>query len=301
MNKRALTVGLGEILWDFLPSGRVLGGAPANFAYMSSVLGDEGVVASRIGNDELGCETLQAMHKLQFETSYIQHDEKYRTGSASVMLDANGQPKFEIKVPSAWDHLQWTQEWKELSAKTDVVCFGSLAQRSSISAATIERFLQNVPKNALRICDVNLRDPFYNVSTLRRLLEYANIVKVNNEELLRIAFMLKIKGTTEQSLARKLLKAFELDLVCVTRGAHGSLLITEDDVAEHDGYKVTVVDAVGAGDAFTACLVHYYIRGAHLEEISRRANQFGSWVATQTGAMPTIQNGQLQKIFSCIV
>ena len=293
-----LMVGLGELLWDLLPSGKVLGGAPANFAYMSAVLGDAAAVASRVGNDELGREALHVMRGLGLGTSFVQCDGQYGTGTAGVVLDSRGQPKFTIKEPAAWDFLEWMPEWEELSARADVVCFGSLAQRSAASALTIERFLQNVPKTALLICDANLREPFYGLDVLRRSFRHAQIVKVNNDELLQISTLLKMGTEDEEKIARRLMSEFDLKLVCITRGERGSLLISDRSTVEHEGFSVKVADAVGAGDAFTACLAHYYIRGGSLDEISERANRFGSWVASQIGATPLIESTQLKEILA---
>ena len=297
MTEPALTIGLGEVLWDLLPSGKVLGGAPANFAYMTNVLGDQGIVASRVGDDDLGHEARQIMQELGLNTTYLQQDSQHETGCATVMIDAAGQPNFIIKELVAWDFLQWTAEWQELSARADVVCFGSLAQRSPTSAATIERFLQNTPKKTLRICDANLRQSFYNRDVLQRSLRHAHILKLNEHELPRVSLLLGFESGDEESLARRLLKEYGLRLVCITRGASGSLLVSHDQTVEHKGFCVKVADAVGAGDAFTACLAHHYIRGSSLEEINESANRLASWVATQTGATPAIRAEQLQKIF----
>ncbi len=291
-------VGLGEVLWDFLPSGRVLGGAPANFAYMASVLGSEGIVASRVGNDELGHEACRVMQQLRLSTAYLQHDDSHETGSATVSIDAAGQPNFTIKEPVSWDFLKWTSEWEELSARADVICFGSLAQRSPASAVTIECFLRNAPTGALRIFDVNLRQSFYTQNVLRRSFHQADIVKLNDHELFQVASLFHLGLGTEQMLAERLLKQFELRLVCLTRAARGSLLVSDNQTVEHKGLLVKVADAIGAGDAFTACLAHHYVRGYSLEEISESANRFASWVATQTGAMPPISTDKLQSIMN---
>ena len=176
MNTPATIVGLGEVLWDLLPTGKVLGGAPANFAYMATVLGDQGVIASRVGDDDLGREACRAMQELGLKTEYLQRDEKHETGTAIVSIDTAGQPNFTIKNCVAWDFLQWSARWEELAAMADVVCFGSLAQRSSESAATIESFLKNTRQTALRICDVNLRQSFYDEAVLRRSFQYADIL-----------------------------------------------------------------------------------------------------------------------------
>lgn len=296
MTKPAVMIGLGEVLWDLLPSGKVLGGAPANFAYMSNVLGDEGVVASRVGNDELGREASRVMQDLGLNTSCLQRDSQHETGTAAVRIDAGGQPTFTIKELVSWDFLQWTTSWEELSARADAICFGTLAQRSRNSAATIDRFLGNAPEKALRICDVNLRQSFYNKDVLRKSFQHAHLVKLNEQELLRVSFLLNLGIGSEEALAQRLLHECDLRLVCVTRGARGSLLVSEDEMVEHKGFRVKVADAVGTGDAFTACLVHHYLRGHSLGEISDAANRFAAWVATQIGATPLIPRTQLQNI-----
>ena len=298
MIKPAIMVGLGEVLWDNLPSGRVLGGAPANFAYMANVLGDQGIVASCVGNDDLGREACRALQQLGLETTYVQRDDEHDTCTAEVTIDSAGQPTFSIKESVAWDFLRWTPEWEELSARADVVCFGSLAQRSPTSAQTIERFLLHAPKDALRVCDVNLRQSFYDRKVLRRSLDHAQIVKLSEQELLRVSSLLGLDGRNDEMLAKRLLNQCDVRLVCITRGARGSLLVTEDQCVEHNGFQVKVADAVGAGDAFTACLAHHYLRGRPLEEISDIANRFASWIVTQTGATPAIKGEQLQGILN---
>jgi fructokinase len=298
MTEPALMIGLGEVLWDLLPSGKVLGGAPANFAYMASVLGDQGIVASRVGNDDLGREASRVMQELGLSTAYLQHDERHETGTATVSIDNAGQPNFAIKNSVAWDFLDWSPQWEELSSTADVVCFGSLAQRSEKSADTIERFLKNTAKNTLRICDVNLRESFYSQGVLRRCFQYADIVKLNDQELLQVSYIFKLGIGTHEMLARRLLHLCDLRLVCITCGSRGSLLVTDGQIVEHKGFRVTVADAVGAGDAFTACLAHHYLRGHSLQEISESANRFASWVATQRGATPPISTDKLHSILN---
>jgi fructokinase len=298
MTHPALMIGLGEVLWDLLPSGKVLGGAPANFAYMSSVLGDQGIVASRVGNDDLGRDACRVMQELGLSTAYLQHDEQHETGIATVSIDTAGQPNFTIKNSVAWDFLDWSPQWEELSSRADVVCFGSLAQRSEKSAATIERFLKNTPKKTLRICDVNLRESFYTQGVLCRSFQYADIVKLNDQELLQVSYIFKLGIGTHAMLAQRLLRLCDSRLVCITCGSRGSLLVSEVEAVEHKGFRVTVTDAVGAGDAFTACLAHHYLRGHSLQEISESANRFASWVATQRGATPPISTDKLQSILN---
>ena len=298
MSESPLMVGLGEVLWDILPSRRVLGGAPANFAYMATLFGDRGIVASRVGNDELGREALQLMNNMGVCTSYLQSDNQYETGVAGVLLDSEGQPGFTIKEQVAWDFLQWTPDWEELSSRVNVVCYGSLAQRSRASAETIQRFLRNTPEKALLICDANLREPFYDAETLRKSFQFADILKLNERELFQVSSSLGLGSGNEVELAKGLLREFDLEMICVTKGARGSLLMADHTMIEHAGISVDVADAVGAGDAFTACVAHYYMQGRPLEEISDSANRLAAWVATQVGATPFVSGAQLVRIMS---
>jgi fructokinase len=210
-------IGLGEVLWDILPTGRVLGGAPANFAYMTNVLGDQGIVASSVGNDELGREACQLLQELGLNTSYLHRDDLHETGIATVRIDGTGQPNFTIKESVAWDFLEWTADWEELSARADIICFGSLAQRSLPSAHTIDRFLHNASAKTLRIFDVNLRQSFYNEDVLRKSFQYADIVKLNEQELIQVSFLFHLGAGTAEVIARRLLQNCDLKLVCITR------------------------------------------------------------------------------------
>jgi fructokinase len=300
MKKPALMVGLGEVLWDILPSGKVLGGAPSNFAYMTHVLGNEAIVASRVGDDELGREARSVMQKLGLGTAHLQHDHQHETGTATVSIDAEGQPSFTIKESVAWDFLEWTAEWEELSSRADVVCFGSLAQRSPRSAETMQSFLRNALARALVICDVNLRQCFYNKDVLCRSFRHAHLVKLNEQELISVSSLLDLGVGTQEIVARRLLNEFALRLVVVTRGSCGSLLVSESKTVEHGGFQVKVADAIGAGDAFTACLAHYYLGGHSLQGMSEFANRFASWVATQRGATPLISPSQLHEVLNGI-
>jgi len=290
MRRRALIVGLGEILWDMLPTGIVLGGAPTNFAYMAKVLGDEAEIASRIGGDELGDELRAEFQVRGLNTSYLQIDPRLETGTTQVVLDAEGQPTFTIRQPVAWDCLEWNEQWAQLAQRADVVCFGSLAQRCEKSASVIDRFLMHTRSSTLRIFDVNLRPPFYTLEVIERSLNYADVVKLNEHELDIVSDLFHLKMADDVSRAKSLLKIFRLQLICLTRGAHGSVLVGPDEVVEHPGIKIKVADTIGAGDAFTACLAHHLIRGRSLSEISEAANRFASWVATQVGATPCIDD-----------
>lgn len=294
MSPQRTIVGLGELLWDLLPAGRQLGGAPANFAYFSNLLGDRGVVASRVGDDELGREAAARLRQLSSTTDYLQYDSAHPTGTVQVAVDAAGQPQFDIAEPVAWDFLQWTPAWKQLAGEADAVCFGSLAQRSPASRETIQQFLRSTRPQALRIFDVNLRQRFYSAEVLGSSLTMAHVIKLNHDELPVVASLLGIPFGNERTAAGALLRTYHAKLVCVTRGGRGSLLLSAQGADEHPGFRVPVADTVGAGDAFTAALVHYYLLGASLVETNESANRIGAWVASQVGATPMPKGGDLQ-------
>jgi fructokinase len=296
MSEQFTVVGLGELLWDMFPHGKQLGGAPANFAYMTSLLGDRGIVASRVGGDRLGQEAIWQLKSSGLDTSHIQTDGGHTTGTVLVQVDSKGQPEYKICEDVAWDHLTWTADWQDLAIMADAVCFGSLAQRSEVSRSTIRNFLQSVRADAARIFDVNLRQAFFSAEVLRVALLHANIVKVNHEELPRIVEMFGEKFNGENESACWLAREFGMKLVCVTRGHRGSLLVCGDKIDEHPGFTVKVADTVGAGDAFTAALVHHWLRKALLPEINLAANRLGAWVASQEGAMPTADESVLSAI-----
>jgi fructokinase len=295
MNSR-IVVGLGELLWDMFPAGKKLGGAPANFAYIANLLGDRGVVASRVGDDGLGREAVSCMKELGGETEEIQTDGIHPTGTVEVSIDKDGQAKFDIKKSVAWDFLDWTSEWSALAKRCDAVCFGSLAQRSPQSRETIQFFLQEAFKSAVCVFDVNLRQCYHTAELLSASMRISHVVKLNHEELPVVTRLCGFQSTDEKSGAKWLQEKFHLRLVCVTRGARGSLMMGENDSVEHPGFEIKVADTVGAGDAFTAALVHHFLRGASLAAMSEAANQLGSWVASQVGAMPVPDRAQMEKL-----
>ncbi|MDQ3650015.1 MAG: carbohydrate kinase [Acidobacteriota bacterium] len=296
VSEQRIIVGLGELLWDELPEGRRLGGAPANFALMATQLGDRGIVTSRVGADDSGREALRILSERGLNTSYVQSDAAHPTGTVQVRLDAGGQPDYVITESVAWDYLEWTPQWEELASEADAVCFGTLAQRATASRETIRRFIRTTRANCLRIFDVNLRQSFYSADILAESLDIATVVKLNHEELPRVAEMLGLGGRGENAWAHRLIQVFDLAMVCVTRGANGSLLITPTDLIESPGLKINVADTIGAGDAFTAALIHCYLRQTPLEKIGEVANQLGAWVATQAGAMPVIDDQMLARL-----
>lgn len=281
-----LFVGLGELIWDMLPEGRRLGGAPTNFAYMARLLGNRSAVASRVGRDALGREALARLEAAGVSTAYVQVEDVHPTGTVGVRIGERGEPAFTVNGNSAWDYLEWTEGWEELAGRADCVCFGTLGQREERARETILRFLGRVRPAALRVFDVNLRHSFFTPEMLARSLALASAVKLNADELRLAASMLSLRGDGERALAEDLLARFRLGLVAVTRGERGSLLVSAEGASEHAGFRVEVADTIGAGDAFAAALAHCRLRGANLETSNEIANRVGSWVATQPGATP---------------
>jgi fructokinase len=288
-------VGLGELLWDLFPAGKQLGGAPANFAYITSLLGDEGIPASRLGADILGAEAMQCLRQLGLSTEYIQQDADHATGTVKVEVDRSGQPCFEIAASVAWDFLEWTPQWQELAQRSDAVCFSTLAQRSERSGNTMRSFLRGTRAGAFRVCDINLRQTFFTPQVVAESMKLANIVKLNHDELPRVMRLFGLEHRDEQHSAQRLLLSYDLQLICVTRGNAGSLLLSRNECSEHPGFKVKVADTVGAGDAFTAALVHGYLRAIPLAQINETANRVGAWVASQRGATPAPKPNGLEE------
>jgi fructokinase len=281
-------VGLGEALWDLLPAGKQIGGAPLNFAYISSLLDGRAAIASRIGTDQLGGELERELSARGIDTGYLQHDPSLPTGTSKVTISADGQPRFEIRRPAAWDAIEPTPEWKELAREADAVCFGTLAQRSHESRKAIAAFLAATRPRCVRIFDVNLRPPFFSRDAVLDSIRRATIVKFNEDELTRVSTMVGLSVCVSPHHVRALATHLGVELVCVTRGKHGSLLATPQQVVEHPGFPVKVVDTVGAGDAFAAAVACCWGLHLGLERTSEVANRWAAWVASQHGAMPLI-------------
>ncbi len=277
------------------PAGKQLGGAPANFAYITSLLGDNGIPASRLGEDPLGLEAIHRLGELGLSTEFIQRDADHPTGTVKVEVDPAGQARFKIAKPAAWDFFDWTPQWQQLAQRTDAVCFGTLAQRSEHSCTTVRSFLLGTRPSALRVCDINLRQTFFTAQVVAESMKLATIVKLNHEELPRVMRLVELEHRGEEDSARRLLASYDLKLVCITRGTNGSLLVSADECSEHPGFRVKVADTVGAGDAFTAALVHGYLRGTPLDAINETANRVGAWVASQPGGTPAPKDGNLNQ------
>ncbi|HPO15723.1 MAG TPA: carbohydrate kinase [Candidatus Hydrogenedentes bacterium] len=283
--KKFSVVGLGEVLWDLLPDGKLLGGAPANFAYHAKGLGAEAFVVSAVGPDDLGGEILSQLDRSGLETRYIHQDAEHPTGRVTVTLDAAGTPSYVIHTDVAWDFIPQSPALLDLAERTDATCFGTLCQRSPISQHTVRSFLENTPQDSLRVFDINLRQQFYSASIIHNMLTLSNVLKLNDEELPVVAKLLEMDGA-ETSLMEELVRRYDLRLVALTRGAKGSLLCTREGWSDHPGMSVTVADTVGAGDAFTAALVMGLLENHPLGEINAQANRLAAYVCTQKGAMP---------------
>src|SRR2546427_8627530 len=278
---RPILVGTGEVLWDMLPGGRQLGGAPANFAYHASALGADGVVVSRVGNDDLGREIIRRLNALGLETRYVRRDADHPTGRVDVRLDADGVPEYVIHEPAAWDFITVDAELLDLARGADAVCFGTLAQRSPVSRDSIRSFLLATRPDCLRVFDVNLRQSYFDERTVRELMRLSNVLKLNDAELPVAARLLRIAGDTAD-VVRRLFAVYPLRAIALTRGPHGSVLYTRDRTFDHPGYQGTVVvDTVGAGDAFTAALVLGLQKGEPLERINDFANRLAAYVCSQ--------------------
>jgi len=287
-------VGLGEVLWDLLPGGRQMGGAPANFACHAHALGAEAHLISRVGNDDLGHEIIARLDTLGVGTDSIAVDGLHPTGTVSVELDG-GQPRYLIHEEVAWDFIEATPAALAAIGMADAVCFGTLAQRREPSRSTIISLVNAGPPAALRILDVNLRQNYYSSRLINESLAFANVLKLNDTELPQLAAFLDLSGD-ERSQIRLLAERNLLRVVACTRGKRGSLLYSEGRWSEHPGLPANVVDTVGAGDSFTAVLTLGLLAGWDLDHINETANVVAAFVCSQPGATPPLP-AHLRQLF----
>ena len=313
MKEPHLILGIGELLWDIAPDRKRLGGAPANFAVMAGRLGNHAGILSRIGRDDLGREAIDRLDPMPVETGFLQVDPPHETGRVTVSLE-NGEPHYTIHEPAAWDFLELTDEWIQLAARADAICFGSLAQRNSQAGLTIQTLAAETSATCIRVFDVNLRSPFYTAEVIEESLELATVVKMNDVEVPLVLDLLGLSieetPVTGQTLstqeylraaAERLLTEFpSLQMVATTRGSRGSLLATRDEWDEHPGFPVKVADGIGAGDAFAAAMTHYMLRGADLATLNEAGNRWGGWMASQFGAMPALPDSVRDAITAAI-
>jgi fructokinase len=289
----AEVVALGEVLWDLLPSGRTLGGAPFNFAFHCHRLGHPAAIVSRVGADELGEEVRARVRALGLADDFIQADERHPTGTVSVAVDERGQPEFTIHPDVAYDHLAWDDRLEGLLGRARGVCFGTLAQRHAEARATIRRALRPA-RNALVVYDVNLRQSFYTPEVVDESLRASRWVKLNDQELGVLKGLFGLGGKTESATVAALRREFGAELVALTRGEKGCLVQTADEEVVVPGVRVGVVGTVGAGDAFTAGLLACVLEGREVAEAAVFANRLAARVAGRAGGTPLIERAEVE-------
>lgn len=284
----SIIVGMGEALWDVLPEGKKIGGAPANFAYHVSQFGFDSRVVSAVGNDALGDEILEV-----FKEKQLKHQLQvvnYPTGTVQVTLDSAGIPLYEIKEGVAWDNIPFTDDLKRLALSTRAFCFGSLAQRNEVSRVSINRFLDTMPDGdgQLKIFDINLRQGFYTKEIIRESCQRCNVLKINDEELVAISRMFGYPGIDLQDKCWILLAKYNLKMLILTCGTNGSYVFTPGVVSFQETPRVPVADTVGAGDSFTAAFCASLLKGKSVPEAHKLAVEVSAYVCTQSGAMPEL-------------
>ena len=284
----SIIVGMGEALWDVLPEGKKIGGAPANFAYHVSQFGFDSRVVSAVGNDALGDEILEV-----FKEKQLKHQLQvvnYPTGTVQVTLDSAGIPLYEIKEGVAWDNIPFTDDLKRLALSTCAFCFGSLAQRNEVSRTSINRFLDTMPDGdgQLKIFDINLRQGFYTKEIIRESCQRCNVLKINDEELVAISRMFGYPGIDLQDKCWILLAKYNLKMLILTCGTNGSYVFTPGVVSFQETPRVPVADTVGAGDSFTAAFCASLLKGKSVPEAHKLAVEVSAYVCTQSGAMPEL-------------
>ena len=287
MKTRPLLVGIGEILWDMLPGGKQLGGAPANFAYQANALGGRGVVVSRVGDDDLGREILARLDTCNVDRRFVLIDPDHPTGTVDVRVDQRGIPEYVIHQNVAWDHLEMTPDVSALAPTIDCVCYGTLAQRGETSRDTIAAFLKSTRSDCLRVFDINLRQNFYSASLIENLLSVSRVLKLNDAELPVVGELLNL-GDSEREIIDNLFRRFDLIAIALTRGPQGSAIFTPDRVYEQPAPEVQIADTVGAGDAFTAAIALGICAGVEMGKIGELATRVAAFVCTQHGAMPSM-------------
>jgi fructokinase len=285
---RPVIVGIGEVLWDLLPDGKFLGGAPGNFAFHASQLGAEGIVASAVGRDALGDEIIERLDSLGLSTEYIQRNDA-PTGTVTATLDAEGKATYIIHEDVAWDRMQACQQWDELAWLADAICFGSLSQRANDAVYRFIKFATRRPGGGLRIFDVNLRQYYYSSEVIHLSLQFSQVFKLNDEELPVVAELLELAGNEAEIVAALWEKYPSLRVIALTRGASGSTLFTRFRHSDHPGYPLAegvTPDTVGAGDSFTAALAVGLLRFDDLDTLHDKASKLAAFVCSQPGGTP---------------
>ena len=283
----------GEILWDILPNGKVLGGAPTNFIYRINSFGDNGTLLSKVGDDQAGKEARQMLKILGVSDENIQTDYEFPTGSVKVQIDDFGNADFQIITDVAYDHIEINTEMIEAFSEADCVCFGTLVQRYGISKNTLRELIHESP-NVVKFLDINLRKKCYTATSIEDSLNMANILKTNDEELRITKTLLGLEAENLPELARETLTKFKLNILLCTLGENGAFCITPDNGFYYDpGYQIILGDTVGSGDALSAGFVHCYMNGQTIEDSLRFGNAAGAMVATTTGATAPISKEEI--------
>lgn len=283
---KPIVVGMGEALWDVLPDGKKIGGAPANFAFHAGQAGMDARVVSAVGTDALGDETLQALRDKKLNVEAVARVD-FPTGVVNVTLGEQGIPQYDILEDVAWDNMPFTPEIEALTHSAQAVCWGTLAQRSATSAKTILRFLDAMPEGGgrLKVFDINLRQQYYTVEVIEASCRRANVLKINDEELVVLSRLLRLGATDVEAQCRSLMARYGLEMVVLTCGANGSYIFTAQGVSFQPTPQVEVADTVGAGDSFTATLVCDLLQGKPVAEAHAHAVKVAAFVCTQQGAM----------------
>ncbi|RHU27945.1 carbohydrate kinase [Parabacteroides sp. TM07-1AC] len=285
-NKKPIVVGIGELLWDVLPTGKRAGGAPINFVYHATQMGAEGYAISAVGNDLSGTEIVQELEKNHISNSL--GTVEYPTGSVMVELK-EGIPTYTIIEGVAWDHIPLTQESIDLIKRADAICFGTLALRSQASKETILSLLSYAREDALRFFDINIRQSYYSKELIETLLHKANVFKINDEELVLLRDMCKLEGSDDE-VCRQILQMYNLKYLVLTAGCAFSSIYTADEVSTIPTPRVEVADTVGAGDSFSGAFVYSVLTGKSLREAHQTAVETAAFVCTQEGAWPPYPN-----------
>lgn len=289
MEKKHIILGVGEILWDMLPEGKQLGGAPTNFAYHACQLGGNGYVASSVGGDSLGREIMNIINKNRMG-NLIAIDSIHPTGTVEVTLTDRGIPTYNIIENVAWDYIPVIRKTLDLVGNADAICFGSLAQRNTVSRNSIHEILKVAPVNCLKVFDINLRQQFYTEEIIKQSLELSNVLKINNEELTLLQPFFDLPVDQEKA-CHTLIRKFDLRLVALTRGENGSYLINSRETSYEETPRVDIEDTVGAGDSFTAAMVVGLLKNKPLKDVHKDAVKLSAFVCTQKGATPEIPAG----------
>ncbi|WP_163337565.1 PfkB family carbohydrate kinase [Desulfopila sp. IMCC35008] len=284
---KPIIAGIGEVLWDVLEQSEELGGAPVNFAYHAGALGAEAYAISCIGDDRRGKAAIEELKKRQVSTEHITELPGATTGYVLASVDEAGVASYEFPDDVAWDRLQIADKTRTLAGKLNAVCFGSLGQRSQVSQRVIQDYVGNLPGDSLKVFDLNIRQNFYTEEIIRTSLQLADVLKLNDDEIIVLAEMFDLRGDQEARM-RLLVERFALRLGVLTRGEKGSLLVSKDEVSEHGGYSSKVVDTIGAGDSFTAVTVLGLLKGYSIDDINEHANRVASYVCSCQGAMPPL-------------